>query len=321
MFKPKNNGTEFNFWPSIADTLLAIFMVFLMLWLVEKIIFLHELGYVKAGNEILNQKLAKSSEQFAQSEEDLKQATETIGEAKQNIQTAIGYWKKCEVEKQACEEEKARLSDEKARLLDEKTRLTVEKARVSSDLKNCKQQQSQTQVDASRTEQLRNALRQCEKGYLCDKPPIINLPETLGFSFNTGQAQLSEKFENRLKNDIVPKLKDIKDNHNVNVIEVIGHTDGVMAGGNSNLDGKLENAVAKGDISDLRYGSNADLGLIRALAVAFFLRKQPELSGIKFRVYSAAQLILSDGELADKPNRTIDDARRRIELRFTNLGN
>ncbi|RKZ38386.1 MAG: hypothetical protein DRQ49_14440 [Gammaproteobacteria bacterium] len=307
MFKPKNSDIEFNFWPSIADTLLAIFMVFLMLWLVEKIIFLHELGHVKKGNEILNQKLAKSGEQFAQSEEDLKLATETIDEAKQNIQTAIGYWKKCEVEKQACEEEKAKLSDEKARL--------------SSDLKNCKQEQSQTQVDASRTEQLRNALRQCEKGYLCDKPPIINLQEISGYSFNTGQAQLSEEFENRLKNDIVPELKDIKDNHNVNVIEVIGHTDGVMAGGNSNLDGKLESAVANGDISNLRYGSNADLGLIRALAVAFFLRKQPELSGIKFRVYSAAQLILSDGKLADKPNRTKDDTRRRIELRFTHLGN
>ncbi|OAD22367.1 protein containing Outer membrane protein, OmpA/MotB [Candidatus Thiomargarita nelsonii] len=171
MFKPKNNDTEFNFWPSIADTLLAIFMVFLMLWLAEKLIFLQKL---------IN-----------------------------------------------CEFDKA------------------------------------------------------------DKPPIINLPETLGFSFNSGHARLSEEFENLLKNDIVPKLRDIKDKHKVNVIEVIGHTDGVIAGGYSNLDEKLENAVAKGDISGLHYGSNADLGLMRALAVALFLRKQPELSGVTFRVYSA----------------------------------
>jgi flagellar motor protein MotB len=317
MFKPENNGTEFNFWPSIADTLLAIFMVFLMLWLAEKIIFLQQLGHIKAGNEALTQKLAESNKELedsnkesTKSAEDLKNAQEIINEIMQSANSATLGWQKCEGEKQVCEKEKKRLIEEKARL--------------SADLKSCERLQDKTQLDAlRRTErQLRNSLLQCESDkarYLRDKPPIINLPETLGFSFNTGQAQLSERFENRLKNDIVSKLREIKNKHNVNVIEVIGHTDGVIAGGNSNLDGMLENAVARGDISGLRYGSNADLGLMRALAVAFFLRKQPELRGVKFRVYSAAQLILADGKLTNQPNRTKDDARRRIELRFTHL--
>jgi flagellar motor protein MotB len=298
MFNPKNNGTEFNFWPSIADTLLAIFLVFLMLWLVEKLVFLQELGHVKTGNQILTQKFAELKTECAKSEENLQYAEETLDEATQNAQSAMLDWQKCEGEKQRCEQEKARLK---------------------ADFKTCKRRQFQTQFDALQTEQ---ALQQCESDkaqYLRDKPPIINLPETLGFSFNSGQALLSKGFENRLKNDIVPKLRDIKDKHNVNVIEIIGHTDGVIAGGSSNLDTELENAVANSDISGLRYGSNADLGLMRALAVAFFLRKQPELSGVKFRVYSAAQLILADGELADWANRYPDKARRRIELRFTNL--
>lgn len=305
MFNPKNNGTEFNFWPSIADTLLAIFLVFLMLWLVEKLVFLQELDHVKTGNQILTQKFAelnkantKSEEYLAQSEEELKNTKETLDEAKQNAQHAMLGWQICEGEKQRCEKEKAILQD---------------------DLENCQRQQSKNRWDTLKTQR---ALEQCESDkarYLRDKPPIINLPETLGFSFSSGQALLSTGFENLLKDDIIPKLIVIKEKHNVNVIEVIGHTDGVITGGYSNLDTELENAVANRDISGLRYGSNADLGLIRALAVAFFLRKQPELSGIKFRVYSAAQLILSDGELADWPNRYPDDARRRIELRFTNL--
>ncbi len=149
------------------------------------------------------------------------------------------------------------------------------------------------------------------------EPPIINLTETVGFSFQTAKAELSEEFKNRLENQIVPKLRAIQNKYYVNVIEVIGHTDGVIAGGRSNLDQKLEKAIATGDISGLRFGSNADLGLMRALAVASYLKKQ--LKGVKFRIYSAAQAILVDGSLAEEPDRSENQSRRRIELRFTHL--
>ena len=169
-------------------------------------------------------------------------------------------------------------------------------------------------------EKYRNDLGKCEiekEQYKCEKPPIIELPETIGFSFQTAKAELSEEFKNRLETKIVPKLRYIKNRYHVNVIEVIGHTDGAIAGGRSNLDQKLENAIATGDISGLRFGSNADLGLMRALAVALYLKKQ--LNGVNFRVYSAAQAILLDGTLANKPDRSENQNRRRIELRFTQL--
>lgn len=310
MFSFKNNESEFNFWPSIADTLLAIFIVFLMLWLIEKIIVLQELMHVKMGNEALTQQFIESQENNEILTEKIAKAEKTIDEAEHNAQNVMLGWQRCEGEKQACEKEKERLIEEKTQL--------------DTQLRNCEKLQDNTQSEAFDTiKQIDALLQQCEsdkKRYLGDKPPIINLPETLGFSFNTGRAQLSEEFENLLKNNIVFRLKEIKDKYKVNVIEVIGHTDGVIARGNSNLDEKLAAAVAKGDISSLSYGSNADLGLMRALAVVFFLQKQPELIGIKFRAYSAAQLI-PPVDVAGEPNYTdFDTRRRRIELRFTYLG-
>jgi len=177
---------------------------------------------------------------------------------------------------------------------------------VESNLKTCKEEK----------DNLPNKQRSCEK------PPIINLRETEGHSFDSGNAILEEGFKQKLKNEITKKLLEIKKEfNNVNVIEVIGHTDGVPTGvRNSNLDEELENAVKNNDISRLSYGSNTDLGLIRALSVAFFLKEQPELKGINFRIYSAAQLILTDGTLANNSlDRKPDENRRRIELRFTRL--
>lgn len=307
MFKLKNNGTEFNFWPSIADTLLAIFMVFLMLWLAEKLIFLQQLGHVQAGNEELTQKFDNLAEECAKYELNLKIAKNIININKTDLEVAtqrikiieakkqnrILAWQKCEGEKQVYKQENARLS---------------------SDLANCKQDKNKTQY----------YLENCEKArYYSDKPPIITLSEgdTAKFSFPTGDAKLSSEFKATLLEKI-DELVQIKKTYGVDVIEVIGHTDGEMTQRrNSNLDIELENAVADHDISNLHYGSNADLGLMRALAVAFFLQEQPQLSDVKFRVYSAAQLILPNGQLADTPARQQDKTRRRIELRFTHLGN
>lgn len=296
MFKLKNNGTEFNFWPSIADTLLAIFMVFLMLWLAEKLIFLQELDHVKTGNEALTKEFGKCKDDNQSLNKNIEIATENLEDAHKRIQSLTGAmlgWQRCKGKIQTIEKEKAKLSDY---------------------LKICNQDKSQTQY----------YLENCEKArYYSDKPPIITLSEgdTAKFSFPTGDAKLSSEFKATLSGKIDELVK-IKSRYGVDVIEVIGHTDGELTNRrNSNLDIALENAVANRDISNLRYGSNADLGLMRALAVAFFLQEQPQLSDVKFRVYSAAQLILPNGKLADTPARQQDKTRRRIELRFTHLGN
>ena len=124
---------------------------------------------------------------------------------------------------------------------------------------------------------------------------------------------------------IVPEIERKTKEYQINVVEVIGHTDGQANGiTNSNLDLNLEKvASAKEPVSSLHSGSNADLGLMRALAVVRVLRdiqaKNGKMKGLKFRAYSAAQLILPNGDFASI-NRNPDATRRRIEIRFTRPG-
>ena len=74
-------------------------------------------------------------------------------------------------------------------------------------------------------------------------------------------------------------------------------------------------ANGKTTINTLNPGSNADLGLMRALAVIQEIQKTKRLKNIKFRAYSAGQLYLFSGNLAPI-NRKPDETRRRIEIRF-----
>lgn len=59
------------------------------------------------------------------------------------------------------------------------------------------------------------------------------------------------------------------------------------------------------------------LELVRGLR--FIQRQGTRLKGLEFRAYSAAQLILPTGGLA-QINQQSDPKRRRIEIRFTRLG-
>jgi outer membrane protein OmpA-like peptidoglycan-associated protein len=150
-------------------------------------------------------------------------------------------------------------------------------------------------------------------------PPIIEIQETKGFSFPSGSAQISPKLSEYLTTKLVAQIiAQVRDNQ-INVIEVIGHTDsqpnGVIAG---NLDAKIEK-VANNQLplSALQASSNADLGLMRALAVVKILKatqvSSNQLRGVKFRAYSAGPLIAPRGSTANPQN----DRRRRIEIRFT----
>jgi hypothetical protein len=171
---------------------------------------------------------------------------------------------------------------------------------------------------------LRAYVKKAEEERPHRKPPIITLPEASGYRFSSGSARLGPDFRNKLLIEIIPKLEAIAGEYRVDVIEVIGHTDGeVVTFRAGNLDAKLEN-VAQADnleaVEALAPSSNADLGLMRALSVIkFFQQKQGQgllKKGIQFRPYSAAQLLLPDGQIA-LVNRRPDEHRRRIELRFT----
>ena len=118
----------------------------------------------------------------------------------------------------------------------------------------------------------------------------------------------------------------------MNTIEVIGHTDGleIKDKENSNLDKRLIQVAQEKskDIGELKAGSNADLGLMRALAVIKELQNKEELSQVfkkkgidekkVFRAYSAAQLYLPNRTIAP-PDSNANQERRRIQIRFTKL--
>lgn len=158
-------------------------------------------------------------------------------------------------------------------------------------------------------------------------PPLIIIKDSDAFQglplkFEAGRADLPEGLRLFIDNTLVNQLEDFAKQYPGYVVEIIGHTDGQETeSSNSNLDQILENvAIGNESISDLKAGSNADLGLIRALAVVKTLQEIQQKTGrlqfLKFRAYSAAQLFLLSGEYAAS-NRIADPTRRRIEIRFT----
>lgn len=58
---------------------------------------------------------------------------------------------------------------------------------------------------------------------------------------------------------------------------------------------------------------------MRSLQVVKELQQTGKLKQVQFRAYSAGQLILPDGNFA-KVDRTANATRRRIEIRFSPLG-
>lgn len=155
--------------------------------------------------------------------------------------------------------------------------------------------------------------------------PIIIDEKSGNFKFQSGSAELKPEFKQYINLQITPQISKIIQEMNIDFIQVIGHTDGQVIESTGNLDKTLEKAAQNQvNVANLKAGSNADLGLMRALAVVQELSKQKELKNVKFRAYSAAQLYLPSGELAPL-NRQADKARRRIEIRFippakTNIG-
>lgn len=152
------------------------------------------------------------------------------------------------------------------------------------------------------------------------KPPLIKLTEAQSFRFDTGSYKLSPEFKNRL-NKVTTNIVDDIVKYRIDTIEVIGHTDGQPSPGVSNLDIKLLNEFENsGEINNgLQTGSNVDLGLLRALSVAAFLReklKQKDVIMPSILAYSASSLIDLSGQY-QPADPSPQSKRRRIEIRFT----
>lgn len=153
-----------------------------------------------------------------------------------------------------------------------------------------------------------------------ETPPIFTIDESGTYRFPSGSAELPEALVAYINQDLVAKIVNHVKDYQVDTIEIIGHTDGQVNGAVvSNLDQNLELVATKRrPLSSLIAGSNADLGLMRAVAVSNQLQLSPSLRNLEFRAYSAAQLVSPQGGLAVISRRS-DGSRRRIEIRLRRL--
>ena len=162
-----------------------------------------------------------------------------------------------------------------------------------------------------------------------DTPPIIFLSASKKIKFKPGTAGLEK--EEMLKEfdkdgGIIDIIEENANKYNINLVEIIGHTDNTAIEGDrkSTLDQTLPNIADNIDIDrvtidSLTAGSNADLGLMRAVEIRRILRyhqAKNRLKNLEFRTYSAAQLFPPKSRNSTK---LIDDDKRRIEIRFTRI--
>ncbi|NPU09858.1 hypothetical protein HL666_03690 [Bradyrhizobium sp. 83002] len=147
-------------------------------------------------------------------------------------------------------------------------------------------------------------------------PPIISLSEAGGYFFKSGSAELTPEFRDKLLNK-VSDVQKLIDQYDVDVIEVVGHTDEQPLGAHqSNLDWNLASVLKNtANIASLVPADNAGLGLARAVSVVSALRQSP-LSKYKLIPLSGAQLVNTDETLAIQGIPANIKERRRIEIRL-----
>lgn len=164
---------------------------------------------------------------------------------------------------------------------------------------------------------VRDAVSKARQGKKGEWPPFFSLSEAGGYYFDSGKATLRPAFEKNLRSVVIPLLaKNIKD-YEVDVVEVIGHTDEVPMVGQSNIDTKLIAASAgRFPISQLRSTDNAGLAIARAVAVVRILRSDKRLNGVTILPLSGAQMIVPVDRVADGSAAASDQSRRRIEMRL-----
>ena len=148
-------------------------------------------------------------------------------------------------------------------------------------------------------------------------PSFINLSGEEKYSFEVGEAIVSDEFKQYIIDEIVQQILSHKSDYGASIVEVIGHTDEQpIARGSTNFDNEILEAY-KGSlpVDNLKPADNAGLGIARAVAVIKVLESIDELSGLTFVPLSGGQLILpSDGFIRGNLSGDVKE-RRRIEIR------
>jgi flagellar motor protein MotB len=150
-------------------------------------------------------------------------------------------------------------------------------------------------------------------------PPIIRMSEADGYFFKSGSAELSPTFHDALVNKTPGEILSYIRKYDVDVIEIVGHTDERPIGVRqySNLDRDLLSVLKNtAGVVSLIPADNAGLGLARAVAVVSVLRQSPLLAGYKLIPLSGAQLVNTDETLAIAGSPGDVQQRRRIEIRL-----
>jgi flagellar motor protein MotB len=150
-------------------------------------------------------------------------------------------------------------------------------------------------------------------------PPIIRMSEADGYFFKSRSAELSTAFQDTLLSRTPLEILSYIRKYDVDVIEVVGHTDERPIGTRqlSNLDRDLPSVLnSTSSVASLTPADNAGLGLARAVAVVSVLRQSPLLEGYKIIPLSGAQLVNTDETLALGGSPEDVQQRRRIEIRL-----
>jgi hypothetical protein len=144
------------------------------------------------------------------------------------------------------------------------------------------------------------------------------LSEAGGYSFKVGSAELSAWFHDQLVNKTIGEILENIKKYDVDVIEVVGHTDEQPIGNRpSNLDHDLLSVLnSTSGVGKLIPADNAGLGLARAVSVVSVLRHDPRLAPYKLIPLSGAQLVNTDETLAIQGTHGDIPLRRRIEIRL-----
>lgn len=301
MFRKKQDETSF--WPALTDLVLAVLLLVLILWATDAAM---RSAWDSFLPRIRPDQIAIDREKW---------------DARPELDPNMTFVSKADWQRRI----EVQADEMIVKKIDWKKRVELKKGEelvLTSDLKNLNKLIGASEDYKKRIKELEDELKRRP-----DKPLVFPLEEASGYAFAPGHGDLPTGFGARLEQDIVPKIRAIVDEYPIEVMEIIGHTDGTPKSGSSNLDAKLIGfelgPTSPSILGNLEAGSNADLGLARALSVASFLTNafaksdSPRLKALVCRAYSGAQLISPNDNVVQGAKNEDVPSRRRIELRFT----
>lgn len=404
MRRRKGMLEDLNYWPSVADFMLALFMVALIMGLTNIVLlYSQQENERNEGQNLLvckqereGYKNAAESCQKEKHESCVKRLNDLKGKIQQCAKQLEEFESQLNIcgKTSACQNNTTNLADSTLKITDgqQRSRSETTLPQAQSSPENTEPDQSKENkntsqyfnqelqktpsqpanlqqceesigklitIDASCTTSLNSATakqQQClavlgscltnlnqQLGSLGDSSrPAIQMTSAEGFTFDPNKADTS-KFRVKLRDKFQGWLKEYnldKNEKKYHTLEIIGHTDPSPISSSANS-GNIDSQLALLDTPDkvvqgsMKSGSNADLGLWRAVAVSqewykwisetrtFTPQEQQNLRDIEVRCYSAAYGVPNDSEEGSKCKRKhLDDPKacdRRIEIRFTQV--